>query len=201
VLEEALVASRQPEAGAEEARMLTSLGWYWYGRDQLRGELATEAEAHFRQAVEAAERLGNLYCLLAGKLGLGWCAVVAGRAQEAVDWFDQVSAGAPRDAHQELPVAAGVGRAAARHRIGDLAGAAQGYGAMIPRAEEGDFRRWAARALVGLGATQWHSGERQEAEAAWRRARTHARNASPQAEQLTESNIQSCQIGPTVPPR
>lgn len=200
-LQAALESSQHTGAALETARLLNLKGCFYHGQATLRGEHYERATESFRQAMEVAESIYNLYSFVDAKLGLGWSAVADGKAGEAVDWFEQARASLSTEAYPELWIVLRLGNAATLHQSGALEKAAPEYQNVLAEAKRRDFRGTAARALVGLGAIHWHSGRREQANTAWTEARRIAKRNSPRDQQLTEANIRLCRTNPSVAPR
>ncbi|NQT14719.1 MAG: tetratricopeptide repeat protein [Planctomycetes bacterium] len=200
-LQAALELSQRTDAALETARLLNVKGDFYYAQATLRGECYERAAECFRQTMEVAESICNLYSGVDAKLKLGWCAVGDGNAGEAVECFEQAGASLPTEAYPELQLWIRLGMAATLHQSGSLENAALQYQDVLTVAERRDFRGIAARALVGLGAIHWHSGRHEQANTDWVEARRIAKSNSPRDQQLTEANIRLCRSNPCVTPR
>ncbi len=200
-LERALELSRRFEARTEEARVLAALGWLKYAQATLARREPVEAREWFEKTMEVAEASHNLYCLLDGRLGMGYCSLAGGEIEQAAEWFALVNDALPAQAHAEFVVGTRMGRAGISHQLAQVTDAEVQYGEAVATAEAVGFRGWAARGLVGMGALRWHAGRQQEAEDLWARARRHAQLTSPRAQKLTSANIDLCKTGPLVTPR
>ncbi len=200
-LEEALASSRQHGVASEEVRLVLAIGWLRYDQAHRAAEVPSLAEAHFVQAADLAETVHSFYSLLDAELGLAWCALVRGNAQQALEWFETVIAALPNLTHADLLAGALVGRAATSHWVGHFEEADRQYREASTYAEAHSLRNWVARALVGRGAICWHTDTKNLARTLWGQARLHAKRASPRLQQLISISIDLCKQGRTLPPR
>jgi tetratricopeptide (TPR) repeat protein len=152
-------------------------------------------------ALQEATRSQQSYCTLEATIALGWQALAEGAGDEAADWFRQAQAALPADLHLELRGWLALGSAGIAHARGDLEMAAAQYEKVLRLFGEDVARNTRAKAYVGLGATQWHLGHRQDAAAAWAQALRTASGISPAMRQRTDLSVRICQARARALPR
>ena len=185
----------------ETARLLRFLACSQYDQATLEGGSYGDANRGFCAALDAAERAQDFSSRLNALLGLGWLALAQGEPDRAETMFQQLIQPAEKAANWDVFVGASLGSACITHERGDLLRGGAQYGEVLSFAEEQGFLGFAATALVGIGATEWHSGNQAEAERTWTRARVTARRASPRRAAVSEANIRRCTKAANAAPR
>jgi tetratricopeptide (TPR) repeat protein len=200
-LRAALELSESQAAEAESAHTMMLLGYFHYGQSTLRDGDYSEAVAWLKRGMEVGERVRLAYVRHQACLRRGWCALARDETEGAVQWFGMVPDFAPDARDAELPVGRCLGLAAAAHQSGDLGEAEKLYRTALELTEQCDFRMYRVTALVGLGATLWHTDRPEEGEGLWEQARRLAGETAPKTAQLAEWNIRACRAHPRRAPR
>jgi len=196
----AIILCEKYGAKIESARLLLLKGWLLYEQSTLEGKLSCEGKEYFEQAVVEAQCIHDLYCLIESKMSLGWCALAAKDTAEAENIFKPLLDVLPEGRHPELRAGLFLGRAALSHQSGDYQNAAASYQDVINFCRENNIRTWQYKAMVGLGAVQWHSGECAIAQELWENALNLAAKTSKAKRALTEISINLCKTDPSVTP-
>jgi tetratricopeptide (TPR) repeat protein len=76
-LSAALFLCGKSEVLLERARLLLLRGWLQYERAVLQNELPLTARPAFQEAMQAAQDIHDLYCILEAQMSLGWCALLS----------------------------------------------------------------------------------------------------------------------------
>lgn len=197
----ALTLARSCGSRLEEARLLLLYGNLFYELAVLEEGWPGKAARFFEDALLAASRVHNLYCVVEAQISLGMCALARGATREAEAYFDATEGTIPLDRHPELHAGLVLGRAAVAHQRGKLEAAKELYKNVVNLCQEWDELSPWSKAHVGLGAIEWHAGRREQAQEEWGRALRVARRISPARRELAEYSISLCQIDPSVVPR
>ena len=185
----------------EKARLLLLEGWLKYDQDILRGHLSTAAGESFEEALRAAEKMNNTFCLIEAKFSLGWQAIASNNTADAEKWIYPLAGLMPPDRHLEIRAGIEMAMAAIAHQHGKSDAAGQLYHQVCSFCGEHDIRLWHCRSLVGLGAIHWHEGKREEAATAWKQALRLAERISAKRKKLVHLSIELCRTSPTIAPR
>jgi tetratricopeptide (TPR) repeat protein len=196
-----LLLCDEPGVTLERARLLLLQGWLQYERATLQRELPLAAKSTFQEALQAAQRMHDLYSILEAKTSLGWCALADGNTAEAVNWFNRLKAALPGERHPELQAGIELGLAAVVHQRGQLETAGPLYEEVISLCRRHDIRWWHCKAMVGLGAVHWHLGRHEPAGKVWEQALQVARQFSQVKQSFIEISIKACQANMCVTPR
>ncbi len=186
---------------AETPRLLLTRGWIEYDRDTLASRTLENSAATFRRGLDESVRLANRYCIMEAKLSLAWCALAEGEADGGEDWLEQLSVLLPLGRHLGLWAGHAVGRAAALHVRLRLSEAREAYEHAISVCGENQSITWGVRARVGLGATLWHEGRKEEALDIWRQGLTIASAAAVSLEHVATRAIARCRENASRGPR
>jgi tetratricopeptide (TPR) repeat protein len=185
----------------EKARLFLLLGWIKYDIAAIKREIPLDAKQYFHKAVEEANHIYNLYCLLEAKIGLGWCALAEKDTIEASEWInpikEYISSGIP----VELRAGIQIGSATFAYQQGDLQKAEKIFFEAISFCNKYNEFSWNCRALVGLGAISWHLGKKEEAEGYWKQALRIARKISEVKRDIVKISIELCQANIGATPR
>jgi tetratricopeptide (TPR) repeat protein len=124
--------------GAEmkKAQVLATWGWFDYGQAIINETPLTEATGRFREALETAQHVHDLFSGLDARLGLGWCALRHGATEEATRWCEEISSMLPLGRYAELSVGARLGLAGVAHQQEDLEQAESQYQEVIALSEK-----------------------------------------------------------------
>lgn len=185
----------------ESLRLLMIRGWLDYDRALLRRAVPAEAAVLFEQAHAEAKSLHDLFSLVEAIMGLGWCALCRGEWREAREWLVSAKAILPEGKHAEVEAGLAVGLSAALQCEGKHGDAEREYQRIIATYRPQNLFGWTSKALVGLGAIQWHSNRRSEADATWQEALKDAARVSEARRQITETSIELSMLSTTTPPR
>jgi len=179
-------------AHLERVRLLLFYGYLLYDRAALENFAPLDAREIFREALAQAERVQQSYCIFEAKISLGWCALAMGATDEAAQWFDPLTEALPGGRHADLHAGLDLGLAGVAHQREEWDKARSLY-AMVLNSHREEFSNssW-SRAYVGLGAIEWHTGHRTEAESAWKQALRLAGKVSPARKELAAQSIRIC---------
>jgi tetratricopeptide (TPR) repeat protein len=197
----ALDLSKISEERIEWVRLLLLHGHLRYDVAILEEQPPKAARPLFQDALEEAQRLADLYSTLEAKIGLGLCSLAVGASREAIGWYEEVRDTLPTDMHPDLHAEVAVGFAAAAHQEGEMELAASLYEKILSANERYVHRSSTCKALVGLGAIQWHSSRRLDAQITWKKATRVAHSVAPNRRRLAEAAIRLCRTGRLVTPR
>lgn len=189
------------DAKLERTRLLAMKGWLLYDLATLRQEEPAAAGVCFREYQTEADLIHNYYGIQEAELSLGWCALVSNNGSVAKDSFRRLRDSLLPDQHFGLCAGNALGLAAVLQLKGDLTAAASAYREVIDYCSAHGVTGWMGKALVGLGATQWHSGCREQAETTWSEALRVVGEISPAKQILIQMSINSCKGRPNITPR
>ncbi len=184
----------------EGARIAAQLGYLHLDLAELTGVLPRNAEQWFRRASDDAEAVHDLYGAFEAEVSLVTCEAALDRTDDAEARLSRIELSDPAEAHPGNAAGLKLARARLTHRRGELALAERRYHEVIDWSLTQDLTWGVRTSLIGLGAVRWHSGRRQEAEAAWRQARTLAMRVSRFKRRLVQSAIRSCRETPRAIP-
>jgi len=193
----AIERSESCDAHRETARLLLVYAHLLYDLATLQEDVPTRAKRFFEDALAEAECIHDLYSTLEAKIGLGLCALGAGYTQDAENYVAGLEASVQETEHPELHAQLRFLSAAVAHQRGQLASARLLYESIF----ESSDRSSACKAHIGLGAIDWHSGRREQAEIHWKEALRLARLLSEARQELARHAIRLCQANPHTSPR
>jgi tetratricopeptide (TPR) repeat protein len=185
----------------EKPRILLLQGWLQYDWATLAKQAPDQAIPLFEEALNAAQKVGDFYCLSEARLSLGWCALASLTPNEAARWFSSLKETLPLDRHLELYAMLRLGLAEVAHLRGELDGAGELYKEVERFCRSKAVSIWHWRALIGLGAICWHAGRPAEGEKYWEEALDVAGQISDGKIALAKASIELCRGDPNVPPR
>jgi tetratricopeptide (TPR) repeat protein len=200
-LSAALFLCGKSEVLIERARLLLLRGWLQYERAVLEKELPLAARPAFQEAMQTAQNIHELYCILEAKMSLGWCALAEGDTAKADNLFRSLREALPRRRHPELQAGIDLGLAAVVYQSGRLEAARRLYEEVISFCRQHDIRWWLCKAMVGLGAVHWHLGSRVQAESFWKQALQVASGFAQVKQLFIETTITACQASVRATPR
>jgi len=200
-LHQALALSETARSDIEQALVMVLLGGFHYVQAVIRGQPCKEAMDWLVRAAELAERISSPCVAIDAKLCLARCATAEARTQDAIELLREVAPLLPPNSHPELTAAFRLESAVVSHQNDNMQQAEADYTSAFSLGAEHAMYCVQARAMVGLGALQWHAGRERGAQAAWQEARRLAslRN-SPRGEALTEVGLSACRASPVSPP-
>lgn len=185
----------------EKARLLLLIGWLQYDQAILKRELPTETKKYFQEALVQAERVHEMYCLIEAKIALGRCALLEKATSEALSWLKPLKEALPPGRHPELQVGVELGLAGVIHQQGNLEAAEKLYREVISFCGRHNISVSKCRAMIGLGATYWHTGRSAEAEVVWEQALQFALRISQAKRSLAQISIEFCRVDSMATPR
>lgn len=197
----AIEESNQSGTRVEHARLLGLLAWMSYDRAALTGQPFDEAARQFAEASDAAGRIHLRHTRLDADMGCALCALAVGDTVRAANVLTSIRAVLPGHRHFDLQAGIGLGEAGTSLRNGQLPEAMRKYEDTVKLAKQYGFEEAYAKALVGMGSIEWHSGERHRGKELWTQARRHAERKSVRAAELAAANIALCRGHPCMPPR
>jgi tetratricopeptide (TPR) repeat protein len=196
----ALLLAKVYGARVESVRLHLLLGYLQYDRATLDRAVPTKARETFLQAAANAESLNELYCTLEAKIALGRCALSMKETTKAQKLLERFSEELPAGKHAELQIGVAFSLAAVAHQNGQLEEAAMGYEEVVRYSVEHGFRLWNCLAMIGLGATQHHLGNTDDAAVKWANALKLASQISGTKRVLAQIQIEKCQADSTATP-
>jgi tetratricopeptide (TPR) repeat protein len=185
----------------EKARLLGLKGWIQYDHATLDGKPPIEAAATFEEAIRESELIFHQHGVLDCRMSRGWCKLLQGTVAEARTELLRVKEELTPGLHPVLWAGTELGLAAVQHALGDLTAAAKGYEAVVESCRTQEMSAWWTKALVGVGAVQFHSGHAAEAERTWSEACRLALRISLHKRRLIQISIEACRKDPRTPPR
>jgi tetratricopeptide (TPR) repeat protein len=200
-IQSAIKLSRACGTHLETARLLLLFGYLIYDLATLTEEIPTKARDSFQTALIEAEGHHHLYCILEAKIALGWCALATGATEEAMHWLEPLNKSAVARIHGDLLSGLELGLAGIAYQQGDFSSARGLYKNVLSSCTEQDDRSSCSKAYIGLGAIEWHLGQHEQAQAAWRQSLQLASRVSEARQRLAEHSINMCQRHHLVVPR
>ena len=200
-LQVAKLLSEQTGLWLEITRLSNLKGWLEFDIATTRSESLEKASGAFQAALTEAQRAQDLYCSCESRLGLAWCALAIGNLDEADKWVDVTRKLLPRGSHADLHVALDVCSAARKHLCGDFEGAMNDYRQVAEYCSAHNHLSWKIRALVGLGAVQFHMGATDSANESWQDALATAQIFSDAKHRITLKSIALCREDSDASPR
>ena len=187
---------------SEMASFHLHMAWGQYERATLDGSAPDIAERHFEQALGLAEKARDFFFNADARLGLASCARVSGKLEKAQELLGKFQANSFDRFHWELEGRWRLARAMLAHALGNSSEARSLYEDMIMSVKTKNLAGWLqAKALVGLGALDYHGGDSLSAENCWEKALKLAREMSAARSVLAEKSIAMCKVNPMVAPR
>jgi len=186
----------------ERARLLICLGWLELDSAVVEGgKSGRKPLEYFTEARGFARHVGDAFYEFDAQLGCVWSALANDDLSFAVEATNSI----PRNYGEELPGYLELGLAAARGSVAltasDFAGASLQFSRVIDHVSgKQGCSLWKSVGLIGVGSLEWHSGNRQKAEAAWNQARSTGRSHSPFRARVVDASITRCRASATEPP-
>jgi tetratricopeptide (TPR) repeat protein len=200
ILRDAITLAWEQGVEIEKGRLLALLGWLRFDQSTLARDSPEAVREFYRRAAAEADRAGDLFTLISAHKDSAWCALAAGQTATALSEIQQAEAILPPGVHQDLEAGLTLAKAGVCHQKGDES-AAELYGKVLGEYARDDRRRLMYKSAVGLGALQWHNGDRSGAEDHWQRALELAAGVSAATRALATVSIELCREAPTVTPR